>query len=62
MGIGEGLFADVVNIRQKKLKHKKLEKHEAEFYRKNREMVDLKTRYTKEELKEKEELKRLLGI
>lgn len=62
MGIGESLFADVVNIRAKKHKHKKLDAHEIEFYKSNKEMVDLRTRYTKEELKEREELKKILGI
>ncbi|MEE0716110.1 Gp15 family bacteriophage protein [Eubacterium sp.] len=62
MGIGESLFADVVNIRTKKLNHKKLEKYEQDFYKKNKDLVDLKTRYTKEELEEREEVKKLLGL
>lgn len=43
MEIGEGLFSQVVSIRQKKAKHKKLEKYEQEFYRNNKALVDLKT-------------------
>ena len=43
LNIGDGLFASVLNIRQKKNKHKKLEKHEEEFYKVNRAIVDLKT-------------------
>ena len=40
--IYEGLFHQVLMIRQKKAKNKKLEKWEAEFYRNNRKLIDLK--------------------
>jgi hypothetical protein len=40
---------------------KKLEKWEQEFYRKNKDRVDLKQRYSAEELAEQERLKKLLG-
>jgi hypothetical protein len=40
MEIGDCLFAQVVSIRSKKSKGKKLEKHESEFYREHRELVD----------------------
>lgn len=58
MEIGDGIFASVISIRSKKQKHKKLEKYEIEFYRENKEIIDLQTAevYTKEE---KEALKRL---
>ena len=59
--IGEGLFSTVVNIRTKKNKGKKLEKHEQEFYKNNKNLVDLKTKYTEEEQKEIDRLKKLLG-
>lgn len=59
MEIGESLFAQVINIRQKKAKGKKLEKWEKEFYRENRELIDLKKKYSDEE---KEEQERLLAI
>lgn len=62
MGIGESVFSEVINIRSKKQKGKKLEKYEKEFYNKNRELVDLKVHCSKEEIREKEELKKLLGI
>ena len=39
---------------------KKLEKWEQEYYRKNKARVDLKTRYSAEELAEQERLKKLL--
>lgn len=47
--IGEGLFSQVVNIRSKKAKGKKLEKHELEFYREHRELIDIKYKLTPEE-------------
>ena len=47
--IGEGLFAQVMHIRSKKAKGKKLEKWEKEFYREHREMIDLKNKLTAEE-------------
>lgn len=47
--VGECLFAQVVAIRNKLAKHKKLEKHEREFYRENRDLIDLKPSATSEE-------------
>ncbi len=47
--IGECLFAQVVRIREKLAKGKKLDKSDSEFYRKNRAMVDIKTTYTTQE-------------
>lgn len=57
--IGEGLFSTIINIRQKKNKGKKLEKYEQDFYRNNKQLIDLKPRYTKEE---QEEIDRLNAI
>lgn len=57
--IGEGLFTTVINIRQKKNKRKKLEKHEEEFYKDNRNLVDIKVRYTAEEQAEIDRLNKL---
>ena len=37
--IGDGLFAQVVNIRNKRTKGKKLEKHEQEFARENADLI-----------------------
>lgn len=54
--ISEGLFSTVVNIRSKKNKGKKLEKWEQDFYKNNKDLIDLKRTYTEEE---KEEMKRL---
>ena len=47
--IGDCLFAQVVRIREKKARGKQLDKAEREWYRQNRELVDLKTAYTRDE-------------
>lgn len=59
--IGEGQLSTLVSIRDKLRRGKPLEKWEKEYYRKNKEIVDLKTRYSAEELEEQERLKKLLG-
>lgn len=59
MEIGESLFSIVVSIRQKKAKRQPLEKWEKEFYRENKTLIDLKEKYTEEELAEQERFKRL---
>lgn len=58
--IGEGLLATVINIRQKKANGKKLEKHEQEFYRKHKNLVDIKQTYTAEEQAEIDRLNKML--
>lgn len=60
--IGEGSFATVINIRNKKRKRKKLEKWESEFYRNNKDLVDLKVQLTEEEQAEQDEVAKLLGL
>ena len=49
MEIGDCLFAQIVNIRDKKAKGKKLDKTEKEFYKKNRAAIEIKTKYTQAE-------------
>ena len=49
MEIGECTFSNIVSIRSKRMKGKKLEKWEEEFYRENRKMIDLPRKLTKEE-------------
>ena len=44
--IGDCLFAQIVGIRQKLANGKSLDKSEREFYRNNRNLVDMKQRYT----------------
>lgn len=60
ISIRDGLFAQIVNIRSKNAKHKKLEKWENEFYKANKEMIDLKKRYSAEQQAEIDRLNRLL--
>lgn len=47
--IGDCTFAQVVAIRNKKAKGKKLEKAEQEFYKQNRNLVDFKRQYTEQD-------------
>lgn len=44
--IGDSTFAQIIRIRQLKAKHKKLDKTDAQWYRENRDIVDLKVKYT----------------
>ncbi len=59
--IGEGQLSTLVGIRQKLKKGKKLDPHEAEYYRANKSMVDLKTRYSRQEQEQQRKLRQLLG-
>lgn len=59
--IGEGQLATLVSIRQKLAKGKALEKWEQDFYVSNKSRVDLPKYYTSAELREREELNKLLG-
>lgn len=60
-GIGEGQLSTIVSIREKLRTGKPLEKWEKEYYRKNKDRVDLKRHYSAEELAEQDRLKELLG-
>ena len=64
MGIGDGLYSNIINIRQKRSKGKKLEKYEQEYYRENKKLIDLPAHLTEEQQKaaddEKERLEKLL--
>ena len=42
MEIGESLFSNIIHIRQKKAKGKKLEKWEQDFYNENKSLIDFK--------------------
>lgn len=61
MEIDEGTFSTVLGIRQKRVRGKKLEKWEQEFYRENQELCNLKKRYTAEEQAEIDKWNKLLG-
>ena len=58
MSSEDNLLSTVIHIRRKKATGKNLEKWEKEFYTENKELVDLKKRYTREELEEIESLKK----
>lgn len=60
MEISDGIFAQILEIRNKRAKHKKLEKHEREFFSANKDICILRPRLTKEEEEKKELLKKLL--
>ncbi|MBR1750848.1 MAG: hypothetical protein IJ740_08220 [Ruminococcus sp.] len=63
--VGEGLFSQVMSIRTKRAKGKKLDKWEQEFLREHKHLVELKARLTEEEQAaeqaDEEFLKELLG-
>lgn len=58
--IGQGQLATVVAIRNKLQRGKPLEKWEQEFYRENRLAVDLKKRYSPEEMAQKQALEQMI--
>lgn len=60
MSVEGGLFGSVLRVRQKKAKGKKLDKWEEEFYRENKNLVDLKTRETSEVRAEKDNILKYL--
>lgn len=59
--IGEGLFSQVLHIRDKKSRGKKLEKWENEFLCMNKNLIEIRKKYTKEELEERERINALLN-
>lgn len=61
MCIGDGLLASILHIRQKKNKHKKLEKWEQEFYDANKAAIDMKSPETEEIRAEKDSILKWLG-
>lgn len=60
MEIGESLFSQILSIRIKKARGEKLEKWEQEFYRENKQLIELHRKYTEAEKEEKAELLRML--
>lgn len=60
MEIRGGVYGTVMQLRQKKAKHKKLEKEEQEFWRSNRDICEIKPRLSAEEEAEKARLKAIL--
>jgi len=62
MEIGESLFGQVLSIRKKIKKGKKLEKWEREFQKENKHLIDLKVDKYERSEEEKEALRNLLGL
>lgn len=58
--IGEGQLSSVITIRDKLNRGKKLEGWEKKFYREHKKRVDMKKRYTRQELRQKELLEKML--
>lgn len=61
MEISEGMFSQILALRSKRAKGKKLEKWEREFWNSNKSICVLKPKLTKEEKLEIEQLNKLLG-
>lgn len=60
--VGEGLYSTVMSIRQKRAEGQKLEKWEKDFYKKNKNIIDIHSEEDKEAVKETEAfLEELLG-
>lgn len=60
MELREGTYAQVLQLRQKRAKGKKLEKWEQEFWRSNKDICVIRKKYTEEEREEQARLKALL--
>lgn len=61
MEISDGVFAQVLNLRLKRAKGKKLEKWEREYWISNRAICALRTKLSEEEQAEKDRIDALLG-
>ena len=59
--ISDGVFAQVLNLRLKRAKGKKLEKWEREYWNSNRAICALRTKLSEEEQAEKDRIDALLG-
>lgn len=59
--IGEGTFATIVSIRDKKARGKRLDGLEKAFYKQNRSMVDLKRKYSKEQIEEMDRINKMFN-
>ena len=61
MEIGESLFSNIIHIRQKQAKGKKLEKWEQEFYKENKSLIEFKNKSQRSD-EEKEALRDYFGF
>lgn len=60
-GIGQGQLSTLVSVRDKLRRGKKLEDWEREFYRQNKQRVDMKKAFSPEELRQRQELEAMLN-
>lgn len=61
MEIRDSTASTVFSLRNKKAKHKKLEKWENDYWNENKHICEIHSKLTEEEQKEKDRLNRLLG-
>lgn len=61
MEISDGTYSQILSMRSKKAKGKKLEKYEREFWQSNRDLCVLKAKLSDEEEAERKRLEALLG-
>ena len=61
MEITDGVYSTVLSLRHKRNKHEKLEKWEEKWWKENKSICEIKTRYTDSEKEEQDRLKALLG-
>lgn len=61
MEIRNTTYATILGLRGKKARGKKMEKDEKDFWNHNRDICELKKRYTEEEIAEQDRLNKILG-
>lgn len=61
MEIGESVFSNVISYRSRRIKGKKQEPWEREFYKENRDIIDIRRANERSE-EEKNDLRELLGL
>lgn len=61
MEIHDGAYAQILSLRAKKAKHKKLDKWEAEFWSANKGLCEIKEKLTREEAEKRDKLNKMLG-
>lgn len=62
MEIRESLFSDILSIRNKKAKGKKLEKWELEFYSENKSLIDANGQGAERSQEEKDAIRKAFGL
>lgn len=62
MEVGDCLFSQILAIRQKKAQGIKLEKWELEFFKANKDLIELRNRKEERSKEEQDELRKLFGM